>query len=305
MKFLIPVESIKGNLGGVILYDPHNNEVLNQYVHTQRKDLPRSGWRGGVLYNNYLITTDWTDLHYFDYVNWKFIKSFKRNTFNDLHCLVINGDLLYIVNTGIDAIEIMSNPLEPKPKDLIFIFEKNKIFKKRKINLNEKFNKQYKIEPHVCHPNALEIVNDKMFVTCFEDQTRGNRTGKVIELTSGKLLIKNQNCHDADFYKNDFYLSGTRENKVYVLKDILNRKWPVKVDEVINLAPNKGWWRGSIIKDDYMYLCASFAYGIDRPFKMIILNLKTKKIEQVNKLPVLAGKVWDTVYQPILLKGEN
>jgi hypothetical protein len=304
MEFLIPVESIKGNLGGVILYDPHKNEVLKQYTHKKRTDLPRSGWRGGVLFNDTLIATDWTDLHYFDVNKWEYIKSFEYSTFNDLHYLVIKNDKLIVVNTGIDAIETFRDPLEPMLESRIFIFNKHDKFKPRIIDMNIEYNKKYKVQPHSCHPNCLEMIDDRMFVTCFENHKAHNRSGNLIELNTGKIVMEKRNCHDGDFYKNDFYLSGTRENKVWILRDFLNREWPMVPDEKIDLLPNKGWWRGSIIKDDIMYLCASFAYGIDRPFKMVIINLKTKKIEQVNKMPILDGVVWDTVYQPMLWEEE-
>ena len=58
MKFLIPIESIGQNKGGIIIYDPEQNKILKQYVHKKRTDLQRSGWRGGVLYGKHLITTD-------------------------------------------------------------------------------------------------------------------------------------------------------------------------------------------------------------------------------------------------------
>ena len=83
MKLIIPVESIIQNKGGVILYDVDNNQILKQYVH--KKKWKRCGWRGGKLYGNFLIATDWSDLHYFNVRTWQHEKTFKKNTFNDLH----------------------------------------------------------------------------------------------------------------------------------------------------------------------------------------------------------------------------
>ena len=88
MLLLIPVESIVQNKGGVILYNPETNTIEKQYIHD--KIWTRTGWRGGKIYGDYLIATDWTDLHYFNYKKWKYEKSFVHNTFNDLHYVEIH-----------------------------------------------------------------------------------------------------------------------------------------------------------------------------------------------------------------------
>ena len=54
MKLIIPTESIFQKKGGLILYDPYKNEILDQYVHTKQSG-NRVGWRGGVLFNNFFI----------------------------------------------------------------------------------------------------------------------------------------------------------------------------------------------------------------------------------------------------------
>ncbi len=96
MKFILPVESIFQNKGGVILYDPDTNTIEKQYVHDKR--WRRVGWRGGKIYGDYLIATDWNQLHYFNIKEWKYVKSFSKNTFNDLHYVEVHDDKLYIVN---------------------------------------------------------------------------------------------------------------------------------------------------------------------------------------------------------------
>ena len=74
------------------MYDPINNKILKQYVHD--KKWKRVGWRGGKVFGNHLIATDWQDLHYFNIKTWKYEKTFQKKTFNDLHYVeVINGKL--------------------------------------------------------------------------------------------------------------------------------------------------------------------------------------------------------------------
>ena len=121
MLFILPVESIVQNKGGVIMYDPESNKIIKQYVHNKKWKF-RIGWRGGTLYGDTFIATDWTDLHYFDVKDWKYIKTFKKKSFNDLHCLRVWKDKLYVVNTGLDAIEIFNDPLNPKFEERIFVF---------------------------------------------------------------------------------------------------------------------------------------------------------------------------------------
>jgi hypothetical protein len=302
LKLIVAAESIIQHKGGFFIYDALKNKIEKQYVHNKNWEF-RVGWRGCALYDKYLITTDWTDLHYFDLEKWKYIKTFKKNTFNDLHYLKIFKNKLYIVNTGLDAIEIFKNPLDPIFKDIQFIFKKNCIFKKRKINLEKKYNELFKIKPHSCHPNAIEISDDRIYVTCFQKEQQRN-TGEIIELNTGnRVLDKNYDCHDALLYNGNLYTTRTRQNKIIVIYDINNRKLPISdIDEVFNIERGE-WWRGMIIHDDILYLFSSDGYrGIKNTLTCLILDIKDKKIIQINKIPEFENILWDTAYQPQIME---
>lgn len=299
MQLILPVESIVQNKGGVILYDPDSNKILKQYVHD--KKWKRVGWRGGKVFNDYLIATDWSDLHYFNVKTWRYEKSFKKNTFNDLHYVEVHNDKLYIVNTGLDAIEIFKNPLDPEFEKMEFIFDKDpSIFQKRKLNLDMKYNEELKIKPHSCHPNCIAFDTKRIFVTCFEKKKKAG-TGEVIELNSGKRLFEsNFDCHDGIFYKNDFYLTQTRYNRILVFKNLYNSKIPIPVTKKIEIGAGKGWWRGMLIIDDIIYIFASDGYRRKRAtIRMVTINKKTGKRTKV-RLPSIDGVYWDTIYQPNL-----
>ena len=300
MRFIIPVESILQNKGGVILYDVEKNEIIKQYVHN--KTWKRTGWRGGVLFNDYLISTDWNDIHYFNIKDWKYERTFKFNLFNDLHYLAVKNNKLYVANTGLDSIEIFENPLKPKHIKTKFVFKCNPCFKNRDIDTNIKWNEQYKTK-HSCHPNCISLKGGKIFITCFEDHTRKYYTGKIIELNSGKVVLGNYNCHDGNFNKGNFYLTQTRQNKLLIINDILNRTWPIsKPDKKINIGGN-GWWRGMILKDNNVYIFSSYGYKNKRPASLSIINLDTQK-SILQTIPKSDGIIWDTIYQPCLLKED-
>jgi len=298
MKFIIPVESIIQNKGGVIEYDPINNKILRQYVHS--KKWRRSGWRGGIIHKDYLIATDWQDLHYFNLKKWKYEKSYTQTTFNDLHYLTIYDNRLYVVNTGLDAIEEIRNPMKPEegPNFLTFVFSKIPEIKKRKIDIWEKWNEKYKTN-HVCHPNCITIKKGLKFVTCFENEKRGKKSGKVVELSTQQVVLDKHNCHDGNFYNDDFYLSGTREHQIYVIYELLEQKWPVKIDKKINIG-KPGWWRGMVIHNDKAFIFASYAYGENSSCKMAVIDLQDQKTIDIVTLPKHQGVQWDTIYQPNL-----
>lgn len=298
MKFIIPIESIVENKGGVILYDPHENKILKQYVHD--KKWKRVGWRGGVIHDEYLIATDWTDLHYFNIKKWKLMNTFKKNTFNDLHYLEIFDGHLYVVNTGLDAIEIFSDPMTPKLEEMIFIFERNKkLFTQRKFDLKEAFNDKYKFKPHSCHPNCISFRRDAMFVTCFEKHHKIN-SGELIELNSGKRVAKGHfDCHDGNFHHGQFYMTRTRHSSILVFENLTEKKWPTKPDRTINIG-KPGWWRGMVLHGDNLYVFSSDGYRKRKSkIRMALVNLKTNKVK-IKTLPVVDGVYWDTVYQPQL-----
>ena len=301
MNFIIPVENLEDNLGGVILYDPEKNEILKQYVHT--KKWKRVGWRGGILYRNYLIATDWNEIHYFDIHRWKYIRSFSKKTFNDLHYLFIWKNNLYVVNTGIDAIEVFVNPVKPKLKKIHFIFNQNPIFQKREIDLNKSYNEMYKLK-HSCHPNCILVTKYGNFVTCFEDHTRRLKSGNIIDIKTGNLIISGFNCHDGILYDGNYYLSSTRENSILVVRDFKEKierdKFPLIINETIKIG-KKGWWRGMVIYNNIMYLFASYGYGKTGSCQLAKVNLESKAIE-IKRLPIKDGIKWNSVYQPNILR---
>jgi len=298
VKFIIPVESVTQNKGGVILYDPDRNEILNHYVHDKTWK-HRVGWRGGILYGDYLIATDWTDLHYFNHKTWKYEKFFKKDSFNDLHYLKIKDDQLYVVNTGLDTIEIFNSPMNPKFVLAITLYHRSpNIFKNRDINLKGKFNDRFKVKPHSAHPNSICFGKNNIFVICFEKDSRHN-SGEIITLNGKRVVRAGYSCHDSELYNGDFYTTLTRQSKILVFKDIEKRKYPIqKPDRVLSIR-KKGWWRGSIIHKDKLYVFAS--YRVRSPALLCIMDLKSGRTK-FKRLPKIGKYIWDTVYQPNLLE---
>jgi len=292
MKLIIPVVSIVQNKGGVILYDVESNTILKQYVH--KKEWRRCGWRGGKLYGDFLIATDWSDLHYFNVRTWEYVKTFKKNTFNDLHYVEVFNNQLYIVNTGLDAIEIFDDPMNPKFKEIIFLFDKNpELFEKRDLDLSHRYNREMKIKPHAAHPNCISSNEKNIFVTCFGKQQRMN-SGEIIKLHNGeKCTSRNFDCHDGHFYKGKFYTTWTRHAQILEFDGLKN----AKPAQRIKIGPG-GWWRGMVIKDDVVYVFASDGYKRKKTtVRLAIVNLKSGK-KKIQKLPMIGKVYWDTVYQP-------
>lgn len=301
MKFIIPVESIVQNLGGVILYDPIKNIILKQYVHD--KKWTRVGWRGGKIFEDILIATDWNDIHYFDIKNWKYIKTFKKSSFNDLHYIEIKKNKMFVVNTGLDAIEIFKNPMEPKLLEQIFLFKKNpKIFKNRNIDLKKQYNTMMKQKAHSAHPNCISFNNKQILVTCFGKNQKIN-SGEVIDLLTGKRILKNCfDCHDGIFHGDDYYLTWTRHSTILKFSNLLKKKGPVKPDKKIQIGP-RGWWRGMIINKNKAYVFASDGYKKKKTTtRMATINLKDDTKKRC-RLPVIDGVYWDTIYQPNIYEG--
>jgi len=212
---------------------------------------------------------------------------------------------MYIVNTGLDAIERFDNPMEPKFEAIDLLFQKNpKIFKQRKnINLKGKYNEMLKFKPHSCHPNAITFAKKRIFVTCFAKEQRMN-TGEIIDLNTGKrLTTKNYDCHDGMFYGNDFYTTRTRYSTILVFKDLKNKKIPIEPNKVIKIGAGKGWWRGMEIADDKIFVFSSDGYRKKKTtLRLAIIDLKTGKRSKV-RLPVEDRVYWDTIYQPNIFGG--
>lgn len=299
MKLIIPVESVTKNKGGVILYDPEKNKILEQYIHDKQWEY-RVGWRGGILYKDYLITTDWTDLHYFNHKTWTYEGSFKKKSFNDLHYLKIHDNQLYVVNTGLDTIEIFNNPMKPKFVSAIRMFVRApKIFSHRAIDKNEAYNKRFKVKPHSAHPNSICFGEKRTYITCFEKGSRRN-SGEIVTLNGSRVTRSGFSCHDSEIYNGDFYTTLTRQSKVLIFKNIEKRKIPLKRPDVMLPIRRKGWWRGSVIQDEKLYVFAS--YRRNDTALMCTMNIKSGRTK-FKKLPVKGNIRWDTIYQPNILEA--
>lgn len=301
MKLIIPVESIVQKKGGVIIYDPDKNKILEQYIHNKEWGGFRVGWRGGKIYGDYLIATDWTDLHIFNWKEWKYVGDYKKDSLNDLHYVEIFDDKLYLVNTGIDAIEVFRNPLTPIHEETIFMFERfKKLFKHRKIDPKEKYNERYKVKPHVAHPNCICKTEKHLFVTCFQKKD-SSETGEIVCLETGKKLTKRPfSCHDGNFHNGNFYLSNTRRANLLIFNNIDEKKLPTMPDDQISLG-KKGWWRGMVLDNDRAFVFASFYSPTKRPALMAVVNLKKRKVRRIT-IPVKDEIYWDTIYQPNILE---
>lgn len=300
MKFIIPIESICQKKGGVIIYDPEKNKILEQYVHNKKWEY-RVGWRGGILYNDYLIATDWTDIHYFNHSKWQYEKTFKKDTFNDLHYLNIKDDQLFVVNTGLDTVEIFNDPLNPKFIGHVRVFKRNKkIFRQRTFDLKEKYNERFKIKPHAAHPNSICFDEKRIYITCFEKDGRIN-SGEIMTLSGKRITRSGYSCHDSHVYNGDFYTTQTRQARILVFNDIANRKIPIaKPDRQIPIK-KKGWWRGCVLHDGKAYIFASKYTNKKETAVMCTLDLKSGN-SRFRRLPAVDGIHWDTVYQPNLFE---
>ena len=225
-------------------------------------------------------------------------RSFKKDSFNDLHYLKIKDDQLYVVNTGIDTIEIFNNPLKPKFITAIRIFQRNpKVFRQRKIDPIEKYNERFKIKPHSAHPNAICFGDKRVYVICFEKDSRHN-SGEIMSLNGERIVRSGFSCHDADIYNGNFYTTQTRQSRVLMFKNIDKRKkLPLPKPDRIYPIRKKGWWRGSIIHGGKLYVFASYRHK--RSALLCIMDLKNGQT-RFKTLPVKDKVIWDTVYQPNL-----
>lgn len=300
VKFIIPVESISQGKGGVVIYDPINNKILEQYTHDKEWKF-RVGWRGGILYKDYFITTDWTDIHYFNHSTWKYEKTFKKKSFNDLHYLNIKDDQLYVVNTGIDAIEIFNDPLNPKHQTSISVFARNpKIFTQRKLEPKAAYNKRFKMKPHAAHPNSICFGVKNSYITCFEKDGKMN-SGEIISLDGTRMIRSGFSCHDSHIINGDFYTTHTRHSRLLMFKKFENRKLPInKPDEVFSIK-KKAWWRGCVFAEGKAFIFASKYSRRKATAVMCTLDMK-KGQTKFFTLPSHDGMFWDTVYQPNLFE---
>jgi hypothetical protein len=246
-------------------------------------------WRGGVLYENYFITCDWQDIYYFNTTNWALEYTYSRNYFNNLHYLEVHNDCLFVVNTGLDAIEVFQNPLSLRHTNTHYIFETHrKYFEYRDIDRSKNYKDIFKLKSS-CFPNAICCLDNHLLVSCCEP---GNC---IIDLVTRQIVVNNVPCHNVMYHERNLYVTAIRDRKVYVIKDILERKWPVVLDDYIDLEEDLNWF-GGVTKDGFMVL---FGSKLDKFIKVAIIDLASKKVN-IQTPPAYDGIKWSVVYQPVI-----
>ena len=210
----------------------------NREIYTKSYSL---SFRSGSLKDDTLYTCTHSEIINFDLMTFKVIDRFSHPLFNDVHHVNKIGDRLYFADTGIDHMGV----IEPDGKLKIQpVSDSNTIE-------NPNFEIDYRrvsTKPHKIHPNHVSFINDKIWVTRFneKDAICLNDPSRKIDISCGKPhdgLLKDERIH------------FTTVNGMIVVFDCQSLKCLAcyNIPALYN-GPNPGWCRGLEIVGHHAYI---------------------------------------------------
>lgn len=203
-------------------------------------------FKAGHQYGEIFVVPSNCEILIYDLKNEAIKTCITHPSFTDLHHVVIRNDCLYVVNTGIEAIQIFN--MQGKLIDEYALVD-NPTWKSLENNSDMRLIASTK--PHYIHPNYVFFINGEPWVTRFQ-----NKDAVSLFNSSEKINLNYSNGrpHDGHIVGEFIYFTLTDGYVVVINKE--NKK----LEELINLNEihykNKilGWCRGVEILGEYAYV---------------------------------------------------
>jgi len=278
--FIQEVDVFQKTKSDIIRFAPPNSLLV------PRKGFTGACWMGKARKSD-LLVCGFSALFRFSPPNWKLTGILHQPCMNDLHHVAVCDQKIYIVNTGLESIDIFDilgvyqgsfsfhpawinkerlNGITPSRKEWVPLLEVG--WQERSFSItddppdeeyyqSDKSNFHQKIIKDFIHLNHITILPSQILVTslshkCVYDVSNFN---KRIEITNGYP-------HDGIVYNNHFWITcvdgtiiaykiehGIVTNKISYTKNIFEH------------TNNRGWCRGILIQDNYAVIGITKIYN--------------------------------------------
>jgi hypothetical protein len=202
----------------------------------------------GQLYDESYIFPTSTEVIFFDKRDWTVVQTITHPTFNDLHCTAVFDDELYVVNTGVELVQIFT--LRGKLKKCINVAA---------TETWDRFDpeKDYRFvattKPHQTHANYLFFLEDEPWITRFEqrDAVALFDASRRIDLGIAESRGK---PHDGLVRGDYIYFTMTDGFVIIVNRDTHNIEQIIDFNALLPGDQQPGWCRGLEVCDGLLYV---------------------------------------------------
>jgi hypothetical protein len=262
-KIIVPISYFNGESNSKLLeIDIETKTIKEVFNHTPNHKSKVNG-KGftqieHIKEKNILLVADYNQFHVFDANNYKIIISVSSNIMNDIHGIKYFNNLIIIVNTGFDSIEIYN--LEGKfiqSINLLSFDEALNRFSNKNINLS--FDSYYnndntkpfnqRVIKDKFHLNNCTIIDNKLIATSFTKKT-------LIDLSPYREIASplEANIHDCVLYDNKIWITSV-DGKIYFRNKNIDKFSDFKeYVDLFNIGIYYGWCRGLYFSDGFVYI---------------------------------------------------
>jgi hypothetical protein len=246
----------------------------------------------GHCYDDKFILPTSTEIVIFDRTNWEIIQTISHPTFHDLHCVKVFQNRLYVVNTGLEMVQIFD--FNGNYEGEINV-SNHSTWQRFDPNIDYRFIASTK--PHQTHVNYIFFLDDEPWITRFEqrDAVALHDFSKRIDLS-----IKDSKGKPHDGLINGDYIYFTLTDGFVVTVNRMSFKIEnvINFNRLINSDLQPGWCRGLDVVDGKVYVGFSqlrrskfVEYGSwikhrkrKLPARICVFDLKDGSI--VNEIPI-------------------
>jgi hypothetical protein len=246
--------------------------------------------------DNKLILPTGTEIVILNRDSWDVMQTISHPTFNDLHCVKVYRRKLYIVNTGLEIVQIFD--LNGNCHEEINVTNQNTW---KRFNLNFDYRFVATTKPHLTHVNYIFFLDGEPWVTRFQqgDAVALNNFNRRINLSIKDSMGK---PHDGLIKGDYIYFTLTDGFVVIVNRISLIIEKVINLNKLLNNDIQLGWCRGIEVANGKLYVGFSqlryskfvnYGHWIKHrkhklPAWICVIDLKDGSI--INQIPISSNK---------------
>lgn len=230
----------------ILEIDWDSGEVVNKinYVSPEESKNPSMMFKGGQVWNDKLNVVTNSEIVIYDTNTWKVENVITNKTFNDLHGVLQEEDKYWVVNTGLEIIQLVDyhgNVIDQKNYATRETWDR--------FVESEDYRKVGSTKPHEIHINHIFRYKNELCVTRMLNKDACGLNGKstIFDIGVG-------NPHDGVVENSKIYFTTTN-GKIIVFENgaegVLEKE-VIDVNEILGKSNSKtgGWCRGILPLDD-------------------------------------------------------
>ena len=202
----------------------------------------------GLIYDGGFIFPTSTEILFIDNRNWEITKSLSHPTFNDLHCVAVFEGDLYVVNTGLEIVQVFTLPGELKKTINVAVTDTWERF-------NPKIDYRFlaTTKPHQTHANYIFFLENEPWITRFEQRDAVALFDPTKRIDLG-IAQSQGKPHDGLVHGDYIYFTLTDGFVVIAHRTTYKIEQIIDFNSIVSGDLQPGWCRGLAICNGLLFV---------------------------------------------------